>query len=49
MSTWLIVLVTVIYAIVAVQNLFKVEYGSALLFFSYATANLGLILVTKGI
>ncbi len=49
MSSWLIVLVAVIYGIVAVQNLFKAEYGSAVLFASYATANLGLILITKGV
>jgi hypothetical protein len=49
MSIWLIILVAVIYAVVAVQSLLKAEYGSAVLFASYATANLGLILITKGV
>jgi len=44
MSLWLIIVVTVIYAITALLQIMKGNAGFALMWISYAMANIGIML-----
>ena len=45
MNIWLIYIVGLIYLTVSVKNFYSGDVGSGILFLSYATANVGLILM----
>lgn len=47
MSAWLIVLVGIIYAGIAFENIIKGQYSTAIIFSGYAFSNVGLYLATK--
>jgi len=47
MSTWLVVLVTFIYAYVSIEQYIKGDLSLAIVYLGYTVANLGLIMVVK--
>jgi hypothetical protein len=47
MSTWLVVLVTFIYAYVSIEQYIKGDLSLAIVYLGYTVANLGLIVVVK--
>lgn len=47
MSAWLIILVGLIYAAVAVDQILKKNFAMALVFGGYAVSNIGLLKVTS--
>ena len=47
MSTWLVVLVTFIYAYVSIEQYVKGDLSLAIVYLGYTVANLGLIVVVK--
>jgi len=47
MSTWLVVLVTFIYAYVSIEQYIKGDLSLAVVYLGYTVANLGLIMVVK--
>ena len=47
MSTWLVVLVTFIYAYVSIEQYVKGDLSLAIVYLGYTVANLGLIMVVK--
>jgi hypothetical protein len=49
MSTWLIIVVTIIYGATALSLLLENKMGHSIMFASYAAANVGIILAMRGI
>ena len=47
MSTWLVLLVTFIYAYVSIEQYIKGDLSLAVVYFGYTVANFGLIMVVK--
>jgi|DEB0MinimDraft_10_1074344.scaffolds.fasta_scaffold58831_3 hypothetical protein len=47
MSTWLVIIVTFIYAFVAIDQMNKGNLGLATVYFGYTIANFGLVVVVE--
>ena len=47
MSTWLVAAVGIVYTIVAFDQALKYNYPMAIMWFGYAVAQIGLLMMTK--